>query len=613
MSKPTGGGCGTIRPSMWERMRYWVAIACAAGAGTGIAARSGIALGSGPAPGASAVQDRKSDPVRSAAGRAAGPFLEGLQLAEDGRLDEAIERIRVAAEIDSAAPEIPRQLASLLLDAARPEEALVQAGRALALSPDDPFAHWLAGRSWIMLRNAEEAIASFRRAWELEPEKEEYIVSLLLAYEGSGHEREALDLLEPDRGGVDPDTPYLLFRRGTLRTRFGMPERALDDFLEVLRYSSNYPGAVDRLIALSWRLGPSDHLAAVLSEACGRAPDRVDLRRELARVHLALGKQEEAVPSLEWLRQREPDDGTVAMQLGVIRFSQDRAPEAIPLIRDARRIDPNLKDSELWLWRALNRADSLEAALAVAREMASRSPSDPDAHWYIGISLARLGRQEEALAALDAVERLDPSHRESHLLAAVILEEEGRMDEARQRLVRALESRPTDRDILFRLAGLELRSQRTEEALGWFRILIAAHPDDATSLNEAGYLCAEKGIHLEDALVWTSRAAAIDGGNAAFLDSFGWSLYRVGRLEEALEQLRRASALDPNQTEIGIHLAIVLKDLGRTEEAAAALRKVLAGNPGDRKARELIQLWEGGKPDSTGNPRLRLGVRTPRN
>lgn len=552
-------------------------------------------------------------PAQSPDGRAAGPFLEGLQLAEDGRLEDAIQKMREAAAIDSTAPEIARELASLLLDAGHPDAALAVAKRSISLDPQNGLAHWLAGRAWIMMKEGGEAAAAFRSALDLEPGKEEYLVSLLLVYEGEGRDAEALNLLEPERGGVAPDTPYLYFRRGTLRTRLGSPEKALDDFLAVLRFSSNYPGAADRLLALSWRLGPSDHLARVLVEACERAPDRADLRRELARVLLSLGRQTEAIPSLEWLRDRDPEDATIAMQLGVIRFAQDRPGDAVPLFREARRIDPTLPDSDLWLWRALNRSDSLSAALEAADSMAARTPNEPNVHWYRGISLARLGRQEEALEALDAVDRLDPSHREANLLAAVLMEEEGRADEARGRLLRALESRRTDREILFRLAGLEVRSERFEEALGWFRRLLEAHPNDAPALNEAGYLCADRGIHLEESLAWTSRAAALDPGNAAYLDSYGWSLYRLGRLEESLEQLRRAYALDDSQAEVGVHLAIVLKEIGRMEEGLAVLRAVVARSPGDRRARELIQLWEGGKPDSTGNPRSRLGVGAPRN
>ncbi len=588
-SKPAGGLCDTMRSNMARSARWLVFLILLAPGGIG-AARA-----------------------ESEAGSAAGAFLEGLQLAEDGRLEEAIDRMRFAASVDSSAVEIPRQLASFLLEADRPKEALAFAQRALSLDPADASSHWLEGRAWIQLENAERAVAAFRRAWEVEPNREDYLVSLLLALEAAGREQEALDLLEPERGGVEPDTPYLYFRRGTLRTRLGRPDPALDDFAAVLAFSSTYPGAVDRLIALSWRLGPSDRVASVLARACDQAPDRIEVRRELARVLLALGRREEAIPHLERMLAEDPNDPVIALQLGVIRFSQDRLAEALPLFRSARRLDPKLPECDLWLWRALNRADSLEGALGVADTMALMRPSDPEAHWYRGISLARLGRAEEGLAALDEADRLAPGHREANLLASVLLEEDGRVDEARERLLRALEGRQNDRDILFRLAGLEVRRERFEEALRWFRVLIAAHPDDAAALNEAGYLCADRGIYLEESLAWTSRAAALDAGNPAYLDSHAWSLYRSGRLEEALALLDRAVGLDPQEPEIGVHRAIVLRGLGREEEGLAALRGILASHPQDRRARELFQLWQGGKPDSTGNPESRPGVRAPGN
>ncbi len=55
-------------------------------------------------------------------------------------------------------------------------------------------------------------------------------------------------------------------------------------------------------------------------------------------------------------------------------------------------------------------------------------------------------------------------------------------------------------------------------------------------------------------------------GNAAIIDSYGWVLYRLGRLDEALVELRRAYTLQKD-AEIAAHVAEVLWQLGRKDEA----------------------------------------------
>jgi tetratricopeptide (TPR) repeat protein len=349
-------------------------------------------------------------------------------------------------------------------------------------------------------------------------------------------------------------------------------------------------------------LGPSPLTASACQKALTLDPSRSDVRRELARILILLNRTEEAISDLETLLVEDPKDATIPMQLGVIRFGQERLPEAIALFRKARALEADVPDAGDWLWRALSRADSVEAAYAVAEEMVRRQPDNPAAHWYAANSLARLGRVDDSLRSLAEVLEEDPGHREARLLSAVLLEEAGRRDEARVHLKKILEARPEDRETLFRLGVLEERAGLYQEALGWFRKLLAVHPDDAMALNYAGYMCADRGIELEQALEWTRRAVALEGGNAAYLDSFGWALYRLGRYQEAVAELERASQGAPNEVEIALHLAKAYRAADRIEEGRRVLRRVLEGHPEERQAQELLQLCERGDPGS-GNPR----------
>ncbi len=200
------------------------------------------------------------------------------------------------------------------------------------------------------------------------------------------------------------------------------------------------------------------------------------------------------------------------------------------------------------------------------------------------------------------VNRLEPNDREARLLAAAILEEGGKIDAARGELAQVLTFLPADREVLFRLGVLDEKAGRIDESIGWFRRLIEANPNDAQALNYAGYMLADRGIDLQTAFDWISRAVAIDGENGAYRDSYGWVLYRLGRFPEAVEQLERAAALEPAEAEIQIHLAKAYRSAGRGEEGRRALQQLLRVQPDDRRARELLQIWSEAGPDS-GNRR----------
>jgi tetratricopeptide (TPR) repeat protein len=148
-----------------------------------------------------------------------------------------------------------------------------------------------------------------------------------------------------------------------------------------------------------------------------------------------------------------------------------------------------------------------------------------------------------------------------------------------------------------------VRAGRFREAVGWYRLLLEKHPDDAAALNEAGYLCAEESIDLPQALAWTARAVELDPESAAYQDSYGWTLYKLDRFQEAVEPLRKAARLDPKEPLIQIHLAKALRASGRNEEGRQLLRDLLSDQPNDRQARELLQLWEEPPPSRNGNSR----------
>ena len=93
-------------------------------------------------------------------------------------------------------------------------------------------------------------------------------------------------------------------------------------------------------------------------------------------------------------------------------------------------------------------------------------------------------------------------------------------------------------------------------------------PDDASALNDLGYLWADQGKRLERAERMIRQAVAQEPGNAAYRDSLGWVLFRQGKIAEALVELEKAVAAEPDPT--------VLEHLGDAYQAAARADKSTA-------------------------------------
>ncbi|MBN2323843.1 MAG: tetratricopeptide repeat protein [Spirochaetes bacterium] len=86
---------------------------------------------------------------------------------------------------------------------------------------------------------------------------------------------------------------------------------------------------------------------------------------------------------------------------------------------------------------------------------------------------------------------------------------------------------------------------------------IELDPKNANARNSLGYIYAEAGINLEEALTEIKKALSLDKENPAYLDSLGWVYYKMGKLSQARSYLKKALKMAPDNDEIAAHLTVV--------------------------------------------------------
>ncbi len=133
-------------------------------------------------------------------------------------------------------------------------------------------------------------------------------------------------------------------------------------------------------------------------------------------------------------------------------------------------------------------------------------------------------------------------------------------------------------NLLFMLGSALERTKRYREAADRFRQVLTLEPDNGLALNYLGYMWADNGENLEEALALVRRAVELDPTNGAFVDSLGWTLYRLGEYDQARRHLERANQLTPKDSTILEHLGDVYAALGDVERARAAYREAFALN-----------------------------------
>ena len=96
------------------------------------------------------------------------------------------------------------------------------------------------------------------------------------------------------------------------------------------------------------------------------------------------------------------------------------------------------------------------------------------------------------------------------------------------------------------------------------------------TLNYLGYMLADKGIRLPEALKMIRKAVELEPMNGAYLDSLGWVYFKLGQYELAEDNLRQAVERDQTDPTVHDHLGDLYEKTGRIRLAAAQWELSLA-------------------------------------
>jgi tetratricopeptide (TPR) repeat protein len=125
-------------------------------------------------------------------------------------------------------------------------------------------------------------------------------------------------------------------------------------------------------------------------------------------------------------------------------------------------------------------------------------------------------------------------------------------------------------------------------------------PGFAPAQNYLGYLWAERGEHLEEALELTRKAVRSEPTNAAYLDSLAWVLFKLNRPQEALAEIQKAiEHLEKPDATVYEHLGDIRARRGEWGLAVEAWKKAIGIERSDAVLRKLEQA---GHPVPPPNP-----------
>ena len=434
-----------------------------------------------------------------------------------------------------------------------------------------------------------EAERIYHRVLAADPTVEDAWLGLAELKLAQGYRHEAIAIYREAAGHLpDSSVPYHLAR--LMVTEHDLEEILVEEGAEVLYHLG---------MALS-EAGKYDQATLVFKRIVEMQPQTVEQWTDLARYYIYLEDYDSATAVLSQAAEAMPDSSEIYLYWGTALESTERYDEAIAVYQRGLEHLPDAVELYLYWGLTLEQQDAWAEATGVYSQALSISPGHAALHVRWGISLGRQGQWEDALAQYETAASFDSAYSPTFLHWGIALEELERWEAALEKLNQAVALANDKSRMLFYLGSCYEQASRKlgrdeyfDRAVETFQRLLEIDPNDAYALNYLGYMYADKGVQLTEAVALVEKAIALVPDNSAFLDSIGWAYFRLGELAQAEHYLQQAlehmDEGDPEeQAVIFDHAGDIASALGKTDEARAHWQKVLELAPDNEEVRRKL-------------------------
>ena len=325
-------------------------------------------------------------------------------------------------------------------------------------------------------------------------------------------------------------------------------------------------------------LAASREAIAHLERVASSPSADINLLDTLGRLYLRTGDPDKAVQALGRVLTQNPNSVQGRMTLATAYAASNNLKGAVEtlaeIVADEPRVAAALAQYQEQAGEYKEAADNYTRALELtpmSRELKFRRAAT--------LFSAKDFARSATLAAQAQAEH--PDDLRFPRLQARALFESGAPERAVSVMETTAKAFPRDLQTQFALADLYNDAGREADAERSIRQLLQVEPGNADALNYLGYLLAESGKQLDEAVSLVRRALDADPGNPSYMDSLGWAYFRRGDFAEAEKYLMPAAEKLPRNSVIQDHMGDVHLRRGRLQDAINSWTRALQGDGGD--------------------------------
>ncbi|MBV8114195.1 MAG: tetratricopeptide repeat protein [Silvibacterium sp.] len=461
----------------------------------------------------------------------------------------AEEQFAAAEKIDPGSEDTALDLARLYTEQGDPARAIKVLN---SLPEDDKTAktEFVLGASYERLKDTQHAIEAYRKSLDLEPDNLDTERALARVLLSDNQLAPALAAFKDIAAG-DPTDPEAYLRMSEIQRRQG-------DYEDALATLKKAKSLVSDSLEVSFNEG-------LIDDALGRYDDAVQIFQKLV--------ADSEHSSGQYSDSERGNRALFLERLALLYREQNKADQAIAVYQKMAELGgeyaSHAYESEVETYRDAHQYDK---ALQVAREANEKLPKDRGTRLMYAMQLADGPNPEEGITLAKSMLTKTPADLEVYRQLANIYTRLRRWKEASDAIDHAeqLSNKTDDKFYVAFLRGaLYERQKLYDQAEVEFRKALTLDPNNSMTLNYLGYMLADHGMKLQEALGMIKKAVEIDPQNYAYLDSLGWAYFKLGQYSQAEADLRKAVERNSTDATVHDHLGELYEKTGRLKLAAA--------------------------------------------
>ncbi len=514
-------------------------------------------------------------------------FTNAVIYEQEGEYAGAIKEYELALSYEPLSYDIRLSLGTLYLNLSRPALAI---DALLPISVKDAAIYQLLGEAFRAQGQDTEAEESFRRAWSTDSTNVNtnyqlgvYAVQANRIDEGAKYFRIA----------AQGSGNWELFAQiAEMYANFQQFDSAAVFIEHALRLNQADPSLYARHAVYLYSAGHKSESKEVLQRAVAVHPNDARLLAQLIETYNA----EENLDSVKVYADKMTNLGEVSgtdlivyERIGAVLLRARLREQAAGIFQKTLRFDPENRYALFYLGRMEIDSSRFDNAKGYFDRLIAADSTVPDG-WT---NLAYVYQQKKDLDKAEDILELAARHvitdRDNiQFFLAQILSQKQMSDSAIVVLKNAIADGGDTIRALFQVGAEYEKLKDIPKSVESFELLLSISPDHHPTLNYLGYMLAERGERLPEALDMIERALRAEPENGAYLDSYAWVLYKMQRYQEALIQIQKAVIKTNNDPVVIEHLGDIQYALGNFENARDAWQTALAFDPQNKNLKEKL-------------------------